>query len=296
VKRALIAMLLLSLACGGEAELPTQVLGGQEIDGALLEAGREVYQRYCQRCHGERGDGHGPSSLGQWPPPRDFRTARFKFAGIVDRGLPADSELRRIIAGGLAGTAMRDWDLADEQLTAVVHYIKIFSPPGKGFRNPRLAVVTPQIPADPYAGREDMDRVLEEGARLYHSMFRCSSCHPAYVSTAQVERWGAMGRGGEPFEPAAKWSENFRMALLPPDFLRHPLRAVRATRDEQGHLSHNLDDLARTIYSGLQGPMPGYGHLGAEGVWAVAHYVKSLADLRETGEGLALQRKLREMP
>jgi mono/diheme cytochrome c family protein len=57
--------------------------------------------------------------------------------------------------------------------------------------------------------------------------------------------------------------------LLPPDFLRHPMRFARTTTD-----------IYRIVAYGMQGPMPAYGHLGSEAVWAVAHYTEWLAGQR----------------
>lgn len=268
------------LACGDVGEFArAQRLGGVRVPARVLERGKRVYERYCQACHGERGDGLGWAAEGQWPPPRDFRRAVFKFAGIEDRGLPHDDELARIIVTGLAGTAMRDWDLSDLQVRAVTQYIKTFSPPGEGFRSEELEVSRPSLPADPFSSPEARAAAVSEGRKLYHSMFRCSGCHPAYVGAETLRAWGVQPRS-RLHEPVAKWSPNFRAVLLPPDFTRHPLRAVGAARDREGGLAHDVEDLVRTISYGLQGPMPGYGHLGAERVWSVAHYVKSLADLR----------------
>lgn len=278
-----IPALCVLAACAEPTFTEPQTLGGETVAAETLELGREVYQRNCAVCHGVDGDGRGPAAPGMWPPPRDFTSARFKFAGIQDRGLPADDELARIITGGLAGTPMRAWDLAGDELDAVIDYLKTFSPEGEGFRSDRLAVVTPEIPPDPHDTPEARARALERGEELYHSIFQCGSCHPAYAPAERFRAWDAEPRAIDPHEPVPKWAESYDTVLLPPDFLRHPLRAVR-TEVEDGRLSHDARDLYRAIAYGLQGPMPGYGHLGADDVWAVAHYVKSLADLRGTAE------------
>ena len=66
--------------------------------------------------------------------------------------------------------------------------------------------------------------------------------------------------------------------VLPPDFLRHPVRRAREP-----------DDLYRVIAHGMQGPMPGYGHLGADQIWPVVRYTRWLISLRGTAEGSALR-------
>ncbi len=278
LSRAIVALLALGACNEDPVFTEPQVLGGVTIEPDVLESGRRVYQRYCLTCHGPKGDGRGVSSYGQWPPPRDFRTAKFKFTGVQDRGLPSDKELERVITHGLKGTYMRPWILQNSELKAVVQYLKTFSPEGKGFRKTRLKVKPPTIAPDPYTTPAQVSEAILKGEELYHAMFQCSSCHPAYATAEQFTGWDALMRTDEPYAPVPKWSENYRTVLLPPDFRRHQMRAVRTKKGPKGRELHNAVDIYRAIAFGLQGPMPGYEHLGAENVWAVTHYVKKLAD------------------
>jgi mono/diheme cytochrome c family protein len=277
-------LLLAAFAAAGCSEIDgPQVLGGYEIPAATLERGRRLYLRNCAPCHGEGGDGRGPAGVALWPPPRDFRDARFKFAGVEDRGLPHDDELLRIVRGGLPGTAMLVWDIPDSEARDIIDYIKTFSRQGEGFRDPDLAVSKPAIPADPFAGAPAQARAAaaREGERIYHETFQCAKCHPAYAT-------GYEGlRGVDPFEAIPKWSENYDAVLLPTDFLRHRMRSVRV-----GPGGAEPADLYRAIAYGLQGPMPGYKHLGDDAVWKVVYYTKSLADRRGTAAGRALRDRL----
>src|SRR5690349_18334975 len=54
--------------------------GDVTVSGTDLNHGYQLYMRYCYACHGERGDGKGPSSYALRPPPRDFTKGIFKFA------------------------------------------------------------------------------------------------------------------------------------------------------------------------------------------------------------------------
>ncbi|HWM85281.1 MAG TPA: c-type cytochrome, partial [Kofleriaceae bacterium] len=63
-----VLLLLLAASCGDDGR--DAILGGERIPAERLERGRRLYVRYCATCHGERGDGLGPSSAFQWPPPR----------------------------------------------------------------------------------------------------------------------------------------------------------------------------------------------------------------------------------
>lgn len=288
---ALLCLLSVLWACEEPVFTEPQTLGGVEIPAKVLEQGRHVYRRYCVSCHGAAGDGKGVAAYGQWPAPRDFRHPKFKFAGIQDRGLPSDAQLGRVITQGLTGTYMRPWILQEAELHSVIQYIKTFSVEGKGFRSKRLKIKEPASPPSPYASESQIAEAVKKGEELYHGMFQCSSCHPAYVKPEQMAAWDSTMRPAHPYDSVPKYSENYRGVLLPPDFLRHDVRAIRV-RKVQGKLDHKLSDLYRTIAYGLQGPMPGYGHLGEAEVWAVAHYVKSLLDIKNSDEARSLRRAL----
>src|SRR5947209_830719 len=66
--------------------------------------GRRDYERYCVWCHGEYGDGHGPSHARFSPSPRDFTSATFKCRSTPSGSLPTDDDLRRTIRTGVHGT------------------------------------------------------------------------------------------------------------------------------------------------------------------------------------------------
>ena len=271
---------------------PDQLLGGRTIDGDRLARGRRLYQRYCAICHGDRGDGRGPSAAFLWPPPRDFRSAQFKFAGAADGSLPADPELARIVRQGLTGTAMQPWDLPDAELGPIIDHLKTFSPPGRGFRDPSRRPAAPLVvPPDPYTTGASRAVGLQLGAVAYHGQLQCSQCHPAYGTPGQLRAWNAP-RPVDPLEPVPKWSATYRSVLLPPDFLRHPMRWVSAGHGSGDRLDHDPNDLYRIIALGMNGPMPGYGHLPPGQIWAVVHYTKWLADQRGSDQGRSLRRKL----
>lgn len=287
-----VLALVASIGCGSDGR--SQVLGGAEISAEVLERGEELYIHYCATCHGIEGDGRGPSSPGLWPPPRDFRKATFKYAGTSGQGLPTDEALARIVRGGLAGTAMLPWDVPDGELYPILHYIKSFSPPGEGFRDPDRKVESPEIPPDPYA--DDHAVAVKLGEKLYHAGFQCSQCHPAYVTPDRYADWGAFPpRATNIYDAVPKWSPAYETVLVPTDFLSHPMRSVRRAPADADTF-YNLGDLYRVIAYGLQGPMPGYGHLGADKIWAIVHYVESLARLRDTPEGRALRENLDALP
>jgi len=289
-------VLLAAAAAGGAALGACQVdvpkgfqapltLGGQTVPAQVLAHGERAYLLYCRACHGEAGDGKGPSAPGLRPPPRDFTLGTFKFAAVAGGGLPADEDLVRIVRSGLTGTAMRAWDgVPEADLAAIIQYLKTFSPRWRS--EPAGAPIA--IPADPWRGREVAG--TERGRALYHGLAQCSSCHPAYASKPESAAYAEALTGSattefrdDPYGAVLKESD-FGVKLLPPDFTRSELRSVRA--------DHELDDLFRVIASGVGGTaMPTWsGALPDEDLWALAHYVESLRTLR----GLEAPRRLLE--
>jgi mono/diheme cytochrome c family protein len=298
------ALLLLALAAGCNADHPfaqPQVLGGRNVDAATLNRGRDVYQHYCRPCHGEDGDGKGFSAWALRPPPRDFTVALFKFAHVPTGSLPPDDELARIVRLGLEGTAMRPWDVPDRDLDAVVQYLKTFSPRWRDEKPAAAIALSP----DPF-GPARADEAIALGRKVYHVKAQCMSCHPAYVTRAEL--WQLSDRAIRDFstemylaqpkdsEYCLQWKPGWRklderecalpVRLLPPDFLRDPLRSV--------HEGSELADLYRIIASGIPGAsMPTWkGALPEAELWALAYYVRSLHDQRGTPAAEALRVQL----
>jgi mono/diheme cytochrome c family protein len=264
-----------------------QTLGGKVVDVATLQRGREGYMLYCYACHGIQGDGNGPATYGLRPPPRAFGIATFKFAGVA-QGLPHDEDLLRIVKGGLNGTPMLQWDIPDKTVLDIIQYIKTFSPEGEGWRDPDAELGERIVPgADPWAGKEE--EAIERGSKVYHGVAGCWSCHPAYVSRAEIAlaTWETKKQlpppGSNPPEyrkglyrselketqytvKKADGSE-YKVKVLPPDFMLNPLRSA-----------WTVGDLYRTLASGIGGTaMPAWkGALPEEDIWAMAHYVKHL--------------------
>ena len=118
----------LLLACGGPSFTAPQTLGGVTIAPEVLNRGQDLFNRFCATCHGSDGKADTPQARQLEPHPRDFTTGIFQRTAHPD-ALPSDAELARIITHGLPGTGMPGWpNLEGDDLTAVVHYLKTFSP------------------------------------------------------------------------------------------------------------------------------------------------------------------------
>ena len=294
---SLLSLFLCACGVGYEYEPITQPLklaGDVTIPAERLENGHEKYILYCRPCHGEQGDGRGPAAIGLRPPPRDFREPAFKFGGVEAGELPPDSELMRIVKGGLAGTAMLPWEIPDQDLKDVIQYIKTFS-----------TVWTEDEPAepieitdDPWQGKDK--EAIQRGKVVYHGLAQCLKCHPAYATKQEI--WDATkemtGEGSTSafregmYFPEAKYAEAYKHKLLPPDFTRHVIRSG----DIDGKLTKRA--LFRTIASGIGGTaMPMWkGSIEDKDIWAIAYFVDSLVQIKDTPEGKKLHDSLINQP
>ncbi len=290
VRGAIAVSLLVALgACRGESFTQPMMLGGKQVSAEALNAGKEGYILNCYACHGMKGDGKGPSSPGLRPPPRDFTLGMFKFVSVRSGQLPTDEDLRRIVKGGLHGTAMLAWDVSDKEIESIIQYIKTFATRWQEESPGEVVAMSP----DPY-GAAKKDEALAKGAKIYHVKAQCASCHPAYVARDQYAAYIKEAQGPEAevafredmYEPILKDSD-YGVKLLPPDFWRSNLRA-----------GTSLTDLYRTIACGVGGAaMPSWKDaLPEDELWAMVYYVKSLADVRETPEAVALRQRLDSQP
>jgi mono/diheme cytochrome c family protein len=284
---------------------PLVLAGGARVPAEVLNDGHEAYMLYCYACHGDKGDGKGPSSPGMRPPPRDFTQGTFKFAGVATPGLPHDEDLMVLVHQGLDGTPMLPWDITDLERHAIIQYLKTFSPKWKE-ELPGDRVVPDG--ADPWLGKEA--DAVEAGRRLYHLSGAqmdartgkpsqiyagCNACHPSYLPRQEIASLGQriLGKSPElradPYRPAADKPSDYvveghQVLAMPTDFL---FQRIKNGTD--------LVALYRTIAAGIGGTaMPTWkGALTDADLWALAHYVKSLSDVRGTGAAFALAATLR---
>lgn len=289
---ATLALAALALAgCSSPRFTSDMSLAGKTVTAATLNSGYESYTLYCRTCHGDDGTGNGASAPGLRPSPRDFTQAQFKFGWVVD-GLPHDDDLERIVRSGLHGTAMLPWDILDRELQTALQYIKTFNV--EEWRDGQLGEKVEPGP-DPFGAARNAE-ALERGKVVYHGVAQCGSCHPSYatkdfISTARDGK--ADFREGM-YDSEIKESQyqhaGRKLTILPPDFTWHALRSIRAGSE--------TEDLYRVIGAGIPGTaMPSWkGSLPEEDLWALAYYVRSLMDLRDTPQAAALRRDLLAQP
>ncbi len=280
-------------------------LGGVEVSAETLNEGYTAYMHSCYACHGEKGDGRGPSSYGMRPPPRDFSSPEviFKFAGVPAGELPTDAALMEIIRRGLAGTPMLPWDISERERHAIVQYVKTLSP--RWTREVPGEPVKPDEP-DPWTGR--IPEAVAVGEKIYHLagvemdkatqqpkaiLAGCNACHPSYLTGAELEALSqkVLGQPVALREQLARplWKESeykvgeTKVGFLPTDFLFHSIKN-----------GSSPTELFVSIAAGIGGTaMPTWkGQVKDADIWALAHYVRHLASLRDTAQATALRAKL----
>ena len=126
---------------------------------AAVAAGRELYQKHCEVCHGYDGLGKTAAGGGLYPPPANISRAA--------SGKRTHGELFYLIRNGIRNTAMPGWQLPDEQTWQMVSFIRCL---------PLTASLTmPAIAAN---------HLPAGGAAHYVGSVACQKCHGEIY-----ERW-----------------------------------------------------------------------------------------------------------
>lgn len=289
---ALLALLPALPSCEGQNTFKEDLVmaGNLHVPAGVLNSGKRIYTEHCMACHGEGGRGDGPAARGLDPPPRDFTLGIIKFGDVPSGDLPHDGVMKEHLARGLAGTAMLPWDLSEAQAHAVVQYVKTFAPDvwvGADKEVGRRVAVT----RDPY-GTARRASAVERGKTVYHVTANCQTCHQAYVTKEELARLtnaeegttdsAAADFGDDIYATKPQESEHGRRTV-PPDFTWHEMRSVRS-----------IDDLYLRIAAGVGGTtmVAWRDGISDADIWAVAHYVQSLADLKGTEARRELVRAL----
>jgi cytochrome c oxidase cbb3-type subunit 2 len=210
------------------------------------KAGKLVYQRYCQSCHGEKGDGQG--EFAEWisPKPRDYRQGTFKWHSTPSGALPTDADLEKILKDGLYGTYMPTWfAIGHRSRRDVIAYVKTFSP---RWKTDKVEPPVP-IPPEPLYTEESVKR----GQAVYVRS-NCSQCH------------GPSGQGDGP--SAHELKDDWGNQIVPYDLT-------------QGHIKcgDTGPDIYRVFITGLNGtPMPSFADsISSAEAWDLVHFIQSLS-------------------
>jgi DMSO reductase family type II enzyme heme b subunit len=212
------------------------------VPAEAQDQGQDLYMERCFWCHGEQGEGDGPSAIGMFPRPRDLVRADYKIRSTPQGQLPTDEDLFQVISRGLPGTPMPGWEqiLTEEERRQLVSYLKLLSP--------RFQAEKPEPLSVPSGAGS-----VEQGEEIY-GRARCFMCH------------GEEGRGDGGITRAL----NFEWG--------QPHWARDFSRGWTFKGGHEPGDIYLRITGGLNGtPMGSYQDLFSdEERWDLAHYIASL--------------------
>lgn len=152
---------------------------------------------------------------------------------------------------------------------------------------------------DPWVGKEEA--ALKLGKELYHLKAECVNCHPGYdtkenlynMSVEAAKRDSAnfsalKGFRDDLYHSQPKRSDEYGVQIMPPDFTMDFVRSA--------HPETRIKDLYRILSFGVYPIMPAWKGAGLtdSDIYAIAHYVKSLIDMRGTAAALDLKTKVNE--
>ena len=244
-----------------------------EPDMEKVDVGWEVYQQNCSTCHGAYGDGEQITPEGLSVFPRDFtgkshrsRSVVFKF-NTSDRPdmLALDEDLRKTIREGLPGTPMPGFsDFSDEEVDAVIEFIKTFGYSAWKFNHPSgPGIIVPEMPAD-----FDSPESVETGRELFNSR-GCLACH------------GDVENGGPPLaNQVTDWMKDGELIpIVPRDYAHEPIRRPA------------IDDMFKTIRLGVKGTPMLANNISDDDTWDLIAYILYVKQL-----GIEGKVKLQERP
>lgn len=211
-----------------------------------LDAGRNLYFRYCWGCHGFRGDGGGENGPYLNILPRNFVAATFKCRSTPTGTLPTDEDLYDSLVRGFDNTNMPSWiTLTSQQRVDLVAFIKTFSDRWKNDK-PGVPIT---VPAEPALTLQS----IQHGKELFTKL-ECWKCH------------GPEGRGDGP--SASTLTDSNDQPIRPYNF-------AAGSRFKCGTSNH---DLYKIFMTGLDGtPMPSFADvIKPEDAWDLVHYLRTL--------------------
>jgi len=240
-------ILVHAVAPGGEPSPPGAT-------PALLEQGKQLYQRECADCHGVEGKGDGAASYLLYPKPRNFVTSEYRVVSTWER-LPTDMDLFRIITRGMPGSSMPPWGdrMTETERWSLVYYVKTMadrawpesSEPGAvpaSVQDRKGVIPIPPEPAYDAAAKEVAAKLYKEG---------CAPCH------------GATGRG----DGQQKQIDQEGLPTRPRDLT---LGIYKGTPTKE--------EVYRRIVAGIPGtPMPMSDWSYGDQAWHLTNYVMAMS-------------------
>ncbi len=223
---------------------------GDKAGGEAPQNGRSTLMGYplfvsqCSRCHGLKGDGHGPGAKSPTfsAVPRDLTAGHFQFIS-TDNGVASDADLRHVIINGLQGSGMPGFRaLSERQIQSLVDTV------GSLWKDRAAAGAPIPVPVRPVTTAA----MVAEGKELYANY--CTMCH------------GATGAGDGVLTTLRTDAAGH---VVPPRNLRsEPLKGGWSATQMYYRIAAGMP---RAKGEWL---MPSYPNLGAERTWALIAYLE----------------------
>jgi cytochrome c oxidase cbb3-type subunit 2 len=218
----------------------------EERRARIRAEGRALYFGHCATCHGERGDGRGPSARFLSSRPRDLTRGEFKFRTTASGEVARVEDLYRTLSVGIPGTEMPSFRtrLSSDQRRLMAEYVTTLSPRYIDARTPE-AIPVPEAPP--------LERGAIERGRSLYARLQCGQCH------------GSRGDGADATQ--TRLVDDFDQPIRATDLTRPYAKGGRGRRA-----------IYRALTTGLSGtPMPSFRDLLSDADrWDLAAYVESL--------------------
>lgn len=263
-----------------------KLLGSKDKPREQLIAGRDLYLKHCQQCHGQSGDGNGPAGKYLYPRPRDYRKGIFKFTSTPYGSKPRRADLARTLEKGIPGTSMPTFRLLPKaERDALVDYVLVLTL--RGELEGRLAY---EADAE---GSIDTDLVPEfvEGVMARWKAAEQEEVHtlspqPAEFTAEHV----AAGKAAFLSKGCSKCHGDDGRGQTKDNIGKDGWGNVTKAADLTSgllHGGHEPVDVYRRIISGINGtPMPGFRNLlekEPETLWNLVSYVLYVSNQRRSG-------------
>ncbi|MFN0244217.1 MAG: cytochrome c [Planctomycetota bacterium] len=264
----------------------------------------ELYREQCLHCHGVEGGGDGPTAAFLDPRPRDYRKGIFKFTAVKDKARPRRQDIARVLEVGVYATAMPSFKrFSIAQREGLVDYVRLLAVRGEiehrlvstyeeeetlsidafseaytdvweKWQEAKTKVVAFEGEIPP-----PTEALLARGRELFNDAKKgnCASCHGERGLGDGVAAFKLDDHG----ERVSAYVDDWGHSILPRNLRQGLYRG-----------GHRPIDIYRRIYAGINGgPMPAIGEskdaqgnplLSSTDMWALVHYVRSLAERDES--------------
>ncbi len=212
--------------------------------------GKEVYNKHCVYCHGDKADGKGVSAPISSPRPRNFVKGQYKIRSTPFGKIPTDQDLFDMLTRGYPYTTMPAWEhLSISDRWSLVAYLKTVSKKFKKFVAKKRSHKIVKVPTPPPFSLESVKRGKES------FLINCSGCHGK-----EGRADGASTKKIVAVESDALWPRNL-------------------TKSWTFRRGNQRSDLYKTIRTGLSTTaMPRFSkRIKDEEIWDIIHFVQTLS-------------------